>query len=646
MTGSLRSTARNPLAIALMGLLMLVFLLLGVGGGGRFPDVFRSGGGDAVVSAGVHSMSSRDFRRIFDSEKAKFEQQSQQQTPVELLVQNGFDQQLLNAIAQDEAEMELLSRAGIDPAPALIDAEIRKMPMAFDRVTGKFSEAQFTQALASQGLTPRQAQAEITDDLAERHFGFALEAGTRVPRTYAALAAIEGLENRDITYFVLDARIIPQPPAPSDAQLQAFLNAHAAELTRPEMRTISLVRFSAAALAPTITVDPAAVEKEFAFRKDALSTPETRTIVQIPVKTADEGRAAAARLTKGDDPAAIAKAFGVEPVTYADKPQSAIADRKIAAAAFSMKAGDVRGPVQGDLGLAAVKLVKVTPGVTAALESAKAKIEADLKTNAAKDRAYELSQKFDDARQAGSNVADAAKKVGATVTAVGPVTVQGVGLDGKPNPLVSDKILKSAFSHAAGEDSDLEDAGPGEYFALHVDRVVAPALPNLAEVRPQLAKAWIQDQFITALKAKANGVTDQLRKGASMESVAAQVGGHVVHQVGMRRIAAQQYKALGRDFLQGVFNAKPGEVFAAPAPNGAVFVARLDAVRPGDVTAMARMVETVRPPLSQDYAQELLEAVKSAARHDIKASINLALSRQAIGVDPNLVKAKSGAKAK
>ncbi|HEY5073034.1 MAG TPA: peptidyl-prolyl cis-trans isomerase [Caulobacteraceae bacterium] len=647
MTGSLRSTARNPLAIALMGLLMLVFLLLGVGGGGRFPDVFRSGGGDAVVSAGAHSMSPQDFRRIFQSEKARFEQQSQQEAPVELLVQNGFDQQLLNAIAEDESEIEMLSRSGIAPAASLVDSEIRKMPIAFDRITGKFSEAQFTQALASQGLTPRQAQAEITDDLAQRHFGYALETGLRVPRIYAALTAIVGLENRDVTYFILDPKTVPQPPAPSDAQLLAFIKAHAAQLTRPEMRSISLVRFSAAAFAPTIVVDPAAVEKQFAFSKDSLSTPETRTIVQVPVKTAAQAAAAAARLTHGDDPAVIAKAFGAEPVTYTDKPQSAIADRKLAAAAFSMKAGQVTGPVQGDLGLAVLKVVKVTPGVAATLESARAKIEADLRTNAAKDRAYQLSQKFDDARQAGSSVIDAARKVGVTVATVGPVTAQGVGLDGKPNPLLTEKILKSAFSQTAGEDSDLEDAGSGEYFALHVDKVIPAAPPPLAEIRPQLAKAWVNEQFTNALRAKADGLMDQLRKGAAMETVAGSVGGRVVHQVGMQRIAAQQYQAMGRDFLQGVFTSKPGEVFAAPTPNGQVFVARLDAVRPGDLTTMGRAVETIRPRLSQDYASDLLESVKAAARSRVKATINLAAARQAIGVDPNVAaRAKGGPRAK
>ena len=117
MTGVLRSTARNPVAIALMGLLVLVFLILGVGGGGRFPDLFSATSADSVITAGSHSMSSRDYRRVFDQEKQRLEQQSQQPVSIEQLVQGGFDQQLLGAIAGDEAESEMLTRAGIVPAP-------------------------------------------------------------------------------------------------------------------------------------------------------------------------------------------------------------------------------------------------------------------------------------------------------------------------------------------------------------------------------------------------------------------------------------------------------------------------------------------------------------------------------------------------
>ncbi len=636
MTGSLRSTARNPVAIVLMGLLVLVFLILGVGGGGRFPDLFAAAGADSVVTAGSHSISSRDFKQIFDQQKQRFDQQAGQPVPLELLVQNGFDQQLLNAIAQDEAQAEMLTRAGIVPAPALVGDAIKKLPFAFDRVTGKFSEQQFTQFLANQGLTPRQAEAELGDELAQRHFATAVAAGFRVPRVYAALNAVAGLENRDISYFTLPAGAVPQPAAPSDADLLAFMKEHAAQLMRPEMRAITVVRFSAAAMAPGVTVDPAAVQKEFAFRKDTLSTPERRSLVQIPVKTAAEAARAAAALARGEDASAIAKAFGAEPVSYVDAPQSAIADPKVAAAAFALAAGQVSGPVRGELGLAVLKVSKITPAAAATFDSARAKIEADLRAKAAQKAAYDLSQKFDDARQAGSNVIDAARKAGATPVTVGPVTAQGLDSDGKPDTLLTPAILKSAFAHAAGEDGDLEDAGPGEYFALHVDKIVPPALPPLTDKKPELIKAYLNEQSLKALKARAEALMAQVRGGAAIDQAASQAGGHVVRQAGMQRVQAQQYiKVLGRDFLVAMFNAKPGDVFAAAAPAG-VFIGKLDAVRPGDAATMARAVQAIEGRVSQDYLKDLLAAVKTAARRDIKVTINLPLARQALGVDPNL----------
>ena len=635
MTGSLRSTARNPVAIVLMGLLVLVFLILGVGGGGRFPDLFAAAGADSVVTAGSHSMSSRDFRKIFDQQKQQFEQQSRQTFPIEVLVQHGVDQQLLNAIAQDKAVAEMLTLAGVIPAPALVGDQIKKLPFAFDKVTGKFSEQQFTQYLAEQGLTPRQAEAELGDELAQRHFTTAVEAGFRAPRIYTALNAVTGLENRDVSYFTLDPHAVPQPAAPTDADLMAFMKEHAAQLMRPETRVITVVRFSAKAMAPGVSVDPAAVQKEFAFRKDALSTPERRTLVQIPVKTAAEAARAAAGLARGEDAAAIAKAFGAEPVNYVDAPQSAIADPKVAAVAFALPQGQVSGPVQGELGVAVLKVTRITPAGAATLETARPAIEADLRAKAAQKQAYDLSQTFDDARQGGAGVTDAARKAGVTPVTVGPVTADGLDGDAKPNTLLTPNILKSAFSHAAGEDTDLEDAGAGEYFALHVDKIVPPALPPLSEKKPELVKAYLNQQYLKALKARAEALMAQVRGGAPIDQAASQVGGHVVRQAGLQRVQAQQsIKVLGRDFLVAIFNAKPGDVFAAAAPAG-VFIGKLDAVRPGDVATMARAVQAIEGRVSQDYLKDLLTTVKTAARQDIKVTINLPLARQALGVDPN-----------
>jgi peptidyl-prolyl cis-trans isomerase D len=642
MTGTLRSTARNPVAIAIMGALILVFLVMGVGGG-RFPDAFRAVNADAVVSVGTHSLGSRDFNKVWEQQKQKYEQQSGQQFTNTFLVQNGVDLQLLDEVAKEQAGMEMLQRAGIVPGPTLVDNEIKKMPWAFDKVTGQFSEQQFVQVLGEQGITPRQAQAEITDELAVRHFGYAAAAGLQAPLLYVAVSAVQGTESRDVSYFTMGLSAVPAPAQPTDAQLLAFMKAHAAQLMQPEMRVLTLARFSAKDIAPNVKVDPAQVAKEFAFRKDTLSTPEKRSVVEIPVKTAADGAAAAKRLGAGENPAAIAKSLGAEAVTYDDKPQSAIADRKLAQAAFALKPGAVSGPVAGDLGLAAVKVVKVTPGSAATLASATPQLEAEIKQKMAADQAYQQSQKFDDARQAGANVVDAAKKAGVATTTVGPVTAQGVDAEGKPNPVLNAKILKAAFAMPAGQDGDLEDLGSGEYFAVRVDRVQPPALPSLSDKRPLLARALMNEELVTALKAKAKDLMALARKDGRLDAAAAQVGAHVTHENGMQRLKAQQYQSFGREFLESVFAVKPGEVFAAGGQSG-VYIARVDAARPGDPQQTAALTAAARSRASQAYSDDVLVAMQNAARKDLKVTLNLALARQTLGVDPSLLKGgvKSG----
>ncbi len=641
MTGALRTTAKNPVAIAMMGLLILVFLILGVGGGGRLSDIFGGTHGDAVVVAGAHSMSARDFQKVFDQNRQRFEEQSKQQVSVELLVKNGADKQLLNEIADDEAETEMLNRAGINPDPSLVDNEIKKLPFAFDKVTGQFSEQQFTQFLANQGLTPREAEAELTDQLTQRHFAVAAENGFKIPNAFAALNAVTGLQNRDISYFTLAATVVPPPPAPTDAQLMAFMREHAQQLMRPEMRIITVALFSAKSLAPAIKVDPAEVQKEYDFKKDTLSSPERRTIIEIPVRSIAQAREAAIRLVKGESPDAIAKSFGAEAVNFPDTPQSAIPDRKVAAAAFSLKEGQILGPVQGDLGMAVIKLVKITPASAANFETARGRIEADLRMRAAQNQAYQLSQKFDDARQGGSSMTDAARKAGVAVLTLGPVTSTGLDSDGKPVPTLTPQILKSAFARAQGDDGDLEDAGAGEYFAVHVDRVIAPSLPPLDEKRALLTQAYLREQVIKALKARSDGLIAQIHKGLPLDQAAAQVGAHVVQQAGMQRIQAQQYKALGDEFLERVFTAKQGAVFAAGAANG-LNIIRLDAVRPGDPTATARAIQTIAPRLSQDYFQDIMASLKQGARRQIRVSINSTLAEQTLGIDPATLKGDDG----
>lgn len=642
MTGSLRRSARNPVAAFLMGVLILVFLVIGVGGGARLPDMLSGARADSVVTAGRHAMSASEFRRIFEQQKQRLNQQANQTFADDFLVKNGFDVQLLQQIEMDQAEAEMLARAGVVPDPTLIEAQIKQIPVAFDKVTGKFSPQQFTQFLAAQGLTLRQVQTDLSDEIAEREYALSVASDFQMPRAYAALSALGGLESRDVSYFVLSPSVMQRPAAPTDAQLMAFEKAHAAALTEPEMRVITIARFSTAALLPGVKVAPADVEKAFEAQKSKLSTEERRTIIQIPVKTAAQGADAAARLKRGEDPAAIARGVGAEPVIYDDKPRTAFADKTLAKTAFSMKAGDVVGPVQGALGMAALEVTKITPASTATLASARPKLEADLRQKAAQDKAYAQSEAFDTAHQSGASLALAAQKAGVATLTVGPFSEKGLGEDGKPVALLNDKIIKAAFGAARGEDTEVEDAGSGEYFALRVDKVIPPMLPPLDQNRALVAQAYTSDALRTAFRAKAEQLVAQIKGGAPIATVAAGVGAPVQRLSDLQLVKAQQYQSLGRDFLGAAFGAKPGQAFAAGAPGGA-YIGKVDASRPADGKLAAGLTNALRGRIGNAYVRDLLQASKTASLREVRASINRDVALKALNIDPKTVAAPKAA---
>jgi peptidyl-prolyl cis-trans isomerase D len=493
MLAAFRAFAKSWVAALLIGVLIVAFAVWGI------RDVFRGRISDAVITAGSRTITSADFKREFDQQKSALEQQYGQPIPTELAAANGLDRQILEGLGTREAFAELLRRIGLQPSDKLVVSEIQKIPAFFDPVSGRFDKKAYAQRLADNGMTVPVFERLIRDELAQQQLAMGLASGLLVPRAYSAMAAVYGLENRDVAAIEVLPTSVPQPAAPTDAQLTAFMKELGPRLMKPEYRQLSIVRFSPDQVQAG-PVDEAEVLKRYNFRKDTLSKAETRTIVQIPAKDAATAAQITARLAKGEAPDAVAKSLGASAITYPDKPQSAIPDRKVAAAAFQMKAGQTQ-TVQGDLGQAVVRVDKVTPGHQVTLEEIRPALEAEVRKDAAVQKVDQLSQAYDDAHSKGATLAEAAQKAGVPVITVGPVAKNGVDPEGKPVPGLSEKIMDTAFSLPAGGESELVDAGNGEYFAVRADKVIPPAMRTLEEVRPDLTRAWLQREIVKRMQA-------------------------------------------------------------------------------------------------------------------------------------------------
>ena len=641
MLSMFRTLANTWVARILLGLLAVAFVGWGISGRGVATHI-----NNAVVQAGSHTISPESFKLYFQHALQDAEKQAGQQVTNADAVQHGFDLQLLQGLSLDEAFAELTTRMGVRPAPSLVIDELRKQPDFFDPITGKFDTKSYQQMVSQMGLTTNQFESQLRDEIARDQIATGLAAGLKAPRTLGAMIADFELEARTLSYFVLDPHSIDQPAPPTDAQLMDFMKQNSAALMRPEMRTLTVVRFSPKALAVNMPVDPAALQKAYDFKKDSLSTPEKRSLVEVPVHDAATAATVAKRINAGEAPEAVAKSINAQPITYADAIKSAIADPKVADAAFGMKAGQPSAPVQSDLsGYAVIKVTSITPGMTPTLDQERAQLEPQVKLDAAKIKAYAQMKAFDDAQSGGATFDASAEKAGVATSSIGPITAQGTDGSNKPVDGLSAKLVKDAFALPQGQVSDVEDEGGGEYFEVRVDKITPPSLPALADVKGQMIQDYMVQEVLKRLHAKADEMTAAIKKGESLEAAAASAKAQVGHAVDITRQGMAQNRALGGELLQKIFDAKQGEVFNGQTAQVSIMVAHVDAVTPAAPGVAASMVLGQRTQLSEQLFQDMGELARKAAQAKIKPTYDVKLAHEAIGVTDDQA-AVSGAPAR
>ena len=622
MLSGFRAFAKSPWAVGLIVLIIVSFSVWGV------RDYLHTSINTWVISAGSREVSPGDFKLIFDNYRKHVEEQQGEAVTMKDLLAGGVDKGLLEEKAGDEAFDAYLNQIGVRPADSLLAEALKQYTAFFNPATGKFDQTTYNKILSDKGLTRKTFESSLLDSISQNHLQVGMVGGLRAPRAYSALVAGFQLEQRNVSFFKIDPASVPTVTPPTDAELIKFEKDQ--HLQQPEMRTLTVVRFSAKAMEPKATADPAAVQKLYDYNKASFEQPEKRSLIVIPVKDAATAQTIAGMVKAGRSPQDVAKAAGAQPIPYKDSSKGAVADSKVADAAFAMKTGEIAA-VQGSLGYAVVIVGAVTPAQSADFDKLKPDLEAKVRANNAAQLAYAAFQKYDDARGGGASMADAAKAAGVTPVDVGPITARGQMRTKAPDGLLSARVLKIAFSLAQGGESDVQDEGGGEYFIVKVDKVTPPQAPSLDDFRPDLSKLYIERETVTRMMAKAEDIVAKANKGVSFDAAAASVGATVQHVPGVNRANANIYKSLGQRLAQQMFSAKAGEVFAGPTDQGPVLVAKIDSVQAAPPAEAAGAAGAYVNVVSKQLFEDAFKATQQVARDRIKPKTDLARARQAIG---------------
>ena len=626
MISLFRNFAKSKWAAGLFVLLILSFLIVG----GSQTDIFGSLGPKHIVTAGDRSVDVAQFRSEFERVRTGMQQEAGRPVTNEDLVKENVHVRYLEGQTNRLGFLNWAHQAGIRVSEELVLKRIREIPAFFNQVTGQFDQAQYEQALAAQNVTPVMLEDEFRDTAVSQHFGTAIQAGLRTPRIYGALLAGQAFQVRDGRWFVVTQAMAGSTPAPTDAQLTAFINENAAQLRRPEFRIATVLLFNDAPGFTPPAITEARVVERFNFRKDALSTPERRTFTTLTVPTRAAADRIAAALRAGQTPQAVAEANNIQPAVYEAQPQSALPDPAVATAVFGLPANAVSAPIEGRVGFTVAKLTLILPGTPATLDSVRPAVTAELQEEDMKARVYARVEAYEKARTEGKPLAAAAEQVGARFVQLPPFTQDGRLPDGQPMN-APPQILQSAYALTKGGESDVIDAGQGQYFVLRLDDIRPAALPTLAEVRAPLAQQWTLRENARRLSTKAEELAARVRGGQDIAAVAASAGATLINRTGMQQNAEAQ-AALGQGILEGLFGQSRGQIFTGPGTDNSFVVGRVDAIRSADPATASRLADQIRSRIGSDVVNAAVEQLVTAGAARSKATNDPAAAIEALGV--------------
>lgn len=626
MISLFRNFARSKWAA---GLLVLVGISLLVTGAQM--DIFSNLGPKHIITAGSRSVDTVQFRADFDRLRTNLTERTGRPVTLAEMAKENLHVRYLEEQTRQLGFLNWAWKAGIRPGKSLVIKQIREIPAFFNPVTGKFDENQYREALARQGATPQRLEQEFRDQYAVNHYGSGAFAGLRMPRVYGAVLAGRALETRDGRWFQVTQAMAGTVAAPTDAQLTAFLNENAAQLRQPEFRMASVLLFNSPADANAAIPEDRIVER-FNFKKSTLSKPETRTFTTLTAPSKAVADKIVAAIRSGQTPAQAGQANGgLQATPFNATPRSAVTDPAVAAAVFSLAPGQVSEAIQGRVGFTVAQVTDVTPGSEATLEGSRAAIVEELRAEAAKSGAFARVEKYEKARSEGKTLQQAATEVGGRLVQLPPFTRDGKLPDGRPMN-APPQILDAAYSLSKGGESDVIDAGQGQYFVLRLDDIRAAALPSLADVREPLAQQWILRENAKRLAAKAEELAGRVRSGQDIAAVAASAGGTIVTRASVQQ-NPQSQSELGQGVLAGLFGQGKGQVFSGPASQSAYVVGRVDAIHPAVPALAAPVAEQVRIRMAQQLGMDMVEAGLSAGASRSKAKNDPALALSALGLD-------------
>lgn len=527
---------------------------------------------------------------------------------------------VVDAVVGQLVDDELLGQEVAHLRLDLSDDVIRNAIMANPRFVGpdgKFDRDLFNQALAANRMTEDQLVARLRHEISRGDLLQAITAGVVVPRPVIDAIYRFRSETRVADVVAIPLSAAGNIPAPTDEQLNKFYQDNPDMFRAEEFRGFTVASLSAGDLTGDIKIEPDKLKSAYEDRKDDFQLPEERDVQQILAPSEDKAKAVETALAGGEDfQKAATEIAGQDPSTIdlgLVKPDDL--PKELADQAFALPVDKASEPIKTELGWHILRVTKIQAPQNLSFDQAKDQLEKQLIAEQAADRLDHIANEADDALAGGAALADVAKKYGLKVSTVTETDASGRDPAGKLIQLPVDikEVLKTAFETETNDTSRITAIGDDAVFAVHVDKIVPPAVKPLADVKTQATTAWQTQQQQDNVKKEGSDLAAAVSAGTPLAQAASAKGLKVATSPALTRQASGALP-VPKTVIAKLFSAKVGDTIAGSDDSGA-YVAQLKAIN-------------IPQSTPDDQVKALTTEIGNAARYDIAGEFTDALKKR------------------
>ena len=514
MLQNIRDNSQGWIAKTIIGVIVALMALTG------FDAIFRatSTSQDAAKVNG-EEITTNELSQAVDMQRRQLIQQLGKDFDPALL----DDKMLHDAALKGLVDRKLLLQGAADSkfafSEAALDQQILQTPEF--QVDGKFSADRFDQVIRQLGFSRLQFRQMLTQEMLIGQLRAGLAGSAFVTDTQVDAFARLEKQTRDFATLTFKADIAAAKV--TDDEVKAHYDEHAKEFMSPEQVVLDYVELKKSSFFDQVAVKDA--DLQAAYQKEIGNLAEQRRAAHILIEVNDKLNEAQAkakveeiqqRLAKGEDFAALAKAFSQDPgssskggdLGYAGK---GVYDPAFEKALYDLKKDQVSGPVRSDYGWHLIKLLGVEAPSVPSFASLKDKLTHELKSQQVEQRFVDVTKQLEDSAFEASDLVQPAQELKLKVQTTAPF-----GREGGEGLTSNRAVIQAAFSPEVleeGSNSAPLELDPETVVVVRMKEHRQPEQLPLESVASSIRAQLIKNHATEAVKTKGAELVTGLRDG-------------------------------------------------------------------------------------------------------------------------------------